>query len=565
MLPGIRIGRIAVIILCFFISACNNPVHRHADKKVFRYNESGGITSLDPVFANNDANTRACMQLYNGLVQVDSLLNIQPCIAKSWEIVSRGQVFIFHLRTDVYFHENNSFDVREEFNVIHNKNNPIRVTRKVIAKDFIYSFNRLTDPLIASPSRWVMDRVQRDSLGKISGMEALDDSTLKITLDRPFTPFLSMLSMVCFSVVPHEVVDYFGADFRSHPCGTGAFSFRIWKPDMELVFLKNENYFEINSAGQRLPFLDAIEISFIPEKENELIEFLKGNLDLINGIDWAIRNQLLTHTGQLQPRFAGKLNFESSPFLNTEYLSIVNDCGKGKLKSNPLCDKRIRQALSYGFYRRNLSRYLSGNIGVAGIDGIVPPGLPSYDSSIVVGYYYYPSKVRSLLKESGHEDGEGLPEIVLHTNMEAKDLCEYIQKQWQEFGFNVRIDIRSHEEQMQMISEGKLSFFRSSWIADYPDAENFLGLFYSKNLPPKGYNFTHFANKDYDEMYEKAMEETNDSARYVLYRFMDQLLMENAPIITVYYDQSIRITQLNISGLSHNAMNHLSLKLVQKN
>ncbi|MCX6275781.1 MAG: ABC transporter substrate-binding protein [Bacteroidetes bacterium] len=565
MRPGIRIGKIAVIILFFSLSACNNPAHRHADKKVFRYNEPGGITSLDPAFANNDANTRACMQLYNGLVQADSQLHIQPCIAKSWEIGSRGQVFVFHLRTDVYFHENNSFDVREEFDVIHNKNNPIRVTRKVIAKDFIYSFKRLTDPLIASPCRWVMDRVQRDSLGKISGIEAIDDSTLRITLDRPFTPFLSMLSMVSCSVVPQEVVDYFGADFRSHPCGTGPFLFRIWKPDMELVFLKNENYFESNLAGERLPFLDAIEISFIPEKENAFIEFLKGNLDLINGIDGPIRDQLLSRTGQLQPRFAGKFNFETSPFLNTEYLSIVNDCDKAKLKSNPLCDKRIRQALSYGFYRRNLSRYLSGNIGVAGIDGIVPPGLPSYDSSIVVGYYYYSSKVRALLKEAGHEDGKDLPEIVLHTNIEARELCEYVQKQWEEFGINVSVDLRSHEEQMQLIDEGRLSFFRSSWIADYPDAENFLGLFYSKNIPPNGHNYTHFSNKDYDEIYEKAMEETNDSARYVLYRYMDQLLMEYSPVIIVYYDQSIRITQLNISGLSHNAMGHLSLKLVQKN
>lgn len=564
MLPGIRIGKIAVIILFFSFPACNNPAHRNADKKVFRYNESGGITSLDPAFANNDANTRACMQLYNGLVQADSQLHIIPSIAKNWEISDRGKVFVFHLRTDVYFHENNCFDVREEFDVIHNRNNPIRVTRKVIAKDFIYSLSRLADPLIASPCRWVMDRVQRDSLGKISGIEALDDSTLKITLDRSFMPFLSMLSMVCCSVVPYEVVDYFGADFRSHPCGTGPFLFRIWKLDMELVFLKNENYFEINFEGQHLPFLDAIEISFIPEKESAFIEFLKGNLDVINGIDGAIRDQLLTRTGQLQPRFAGKFNFEISPFLNTEYLSIVLDCDKAKFNNNPLCDKRIRQALSYGFYRRNLSRYLSGNIGLAGIDGIVPPGLPSYDSSIVVGYYYYPSKIRSLLKESGYENGKGIPEIVLHTNIEARELCEYIQKQWKEFGFNVRIDIRSHEEQMQMITDGKLSFFRSSWIADYPDAENFLGLFYSKNIPPNGYNYTHFSNNDYDEIYEKAMEETNDSMRYVYYRFMDQLLMENAPVIVVYYDQSVRITQLNISGLSHDAMKNLSLKVVRK-
>lgn len=556
---------IAAICLLLLITSCRNPAHRHADKKVFRYNEAGGITSLDPAFANNEANTRACMQLYNGLVQADSDLKIRPCIAKSWEILEKGRVFIFHLRNDIYFHENNSFDVRQEFNVIHNKNNPIRVTRRVTARDFNFSLRRLIDPLVASPCRWVLNLVQRDTLGNLNGIVAMNDSTLRITLKKPFVPFLSMLTMACCSVVPYEVVDYFGADFRSHPCGTGPFQFRIWKPEAELVFLKNENYFETDETGNRLPFLDAVEISFISERENAFIEFLKGNLDILMGIDGSFRDQLLTRTGQVQPRFKDKFTFETIPYLNTEFLSIVMDCDGDQIKNNPLCDKRIRQALSYGFYRRDLRRYLYGNIGVAGTDGIVPPGLPSFDSSVVVGYSYYPSKVKALLKEAGHENGNGLPEIVLHTNVEAKELCEYIQKQWEEFGFKIRLHIHSHQEQMQMIDENKLNFFRSSWIADYPDAENYLGLFYSRNKPPAGYNFTHFSNRDYDDIYEKAMEELNDSVRFTYYHYMEQLLMENVPVIIAYYDQSVSLTGSQISGLQNNAMNLLSLKTVRKN
>ncbi|MEO8086901.1 MAG: ABC transporter substrate-binding protein [Bacteroidota bacterium] len=553
-----------IILLAIIASGCSNRAHRHADKKVFRYNESGGITSLDPAFASNEANTRACMQLYNGLVQADSNLNIKSCIARSWDVQEKGKVFVFHLRNDIFFHENNSFDVREEFNELHNKSNPIRVTRKVIASDFVVSFKRLIDPLTASPCLWVMNHVLRDSLGKMTGIEAVDDSTLKITLKKPFVPFLSMLSMVCCSVVPHEVVDYFGADFRSHPCGTGPFQFRIWKPDVELVFLKNENYFESNSKGERLPFLDAVEISFIPEGENAFIEFLKGNLDILMGINGMIRDQLLTRTGQLQPRFEDKFNFQISPYLNTEYLSVVNNCKDSTAKNNPLCDKRIRQALSYGFYRKNLRRYLYGNIGVPGNDGIVPPGLPSYDSTVVVGYNYYPSKVRALLKEAGYEDGKGMPELILHTNTEAREMCDYIVRQWEEFGLNVHVVVQSHDDQMNMIDEGKMSFFRSSWIADYPDAENFLSNFYSKNIPPIGYNATHFSNRDFDEIYEKAMEEVNDSTRFIYYQYMDQLLIENAPVLIVYYDQSVRLTQPGLSGLSRNAMNYLLLKEVRK-
>jgi oligopeptide transport system substrate-binding protein len=557
------------LYMCFLFPAtftgCNNPSDRHRDKKVFRYNEAMGITSLDPAFANNEANSRACVQLYNGLVQTDSQMHIIPCIAKSWKILEKGKVFVFTLRNDIFFHENNSFDIREEFNVIHNKNNPIRITRKVVASDFIFSLGRLVDPLVASPCAWVLKHVQRDSLGVITGIDALNDSTLRITLDKPFMPFLSMLSMVCCSVVPHEVVDYFGADFRSHPCGTGPFMFRIWKTDAELVFLKNENYFETNSSGQRLPFLDAIEISFITNKENAFIEFLKGNLDILFGIDGMIRNQLLTRTSQLQPRFKDKFNYVTSPYLNTEFLSFVLDSNARDVRKNPLADSRIRRALSFGFYRKNLRRYLEGNIGVPGNDGMVPPGLPSYDSATVVGYYYYPSKVKALLKEAGYENGDGLPEFVLHTNIEAKELCGYIQRQWEEFGIKVKLEFHSHDDQMRMIGKGELPFYRSSWIADYPDAENYLGLFYSKNIPPNGYNFTHFSNHDYDDVYEKAMEEVNDSIRYVYYRYMDQMLMENAPVIVVYYDQSVRLTNLNITGFANNAMNLVSLKEVRKN
>jgi oligopeptide transport system substrate-binding protein len=551
------------LLILLAVMGCNNPSRRHASKSVFRYNEIAGITSLDPAFANTQENTRACLQLYNGLVQADTLLRVRPSIAKSWDVLEKGKVFVFHLRGDIFFHENNSFDIREQFNVIHNKDNPIRVTRKVVAADFRFSMLRLADPLVGSPCAWVMNKVRRDSLGNITGIEAVNDSTLRITLSKPFMPFLSMLTMVCCSVVPHEVVQYFGADFRNHPCGTGPFLFRIWKPNVELVLLKNENYFETNSAGERLPFLDAIQISFIPEHENAFIEFLKGNLDVLNGIHGDFRDQLLTRTGQLQPRFVGKFNFKTAPYLNTEHLSIVLDCDSGA-GSNPLCDKRIRQALSHAFYRKNMRRYLYGNIGIPGNDGIVPPGLPSYDSAVVVGYYAYPSKVRTLLKEVGHENGKGLPELVLYTNVEARELCEYIKKQWEEYGFRVRLEVQSHDEQMRGISDGKLPFFRSSWIADYPDAENYLGLFYSKNIPPNGFNFTRFSNKDFDEIYENAMEEVNDSVRYRYYQYMDQLLMENAPVIVVYYDQVVRLTQLSISGLRSNAMNYLILKETRK-
>ena len=131
------------------------------------------------------------------------------------------------------------------------------------------------------------------------------------------------------------------------------------------------------------------------------------------------------------------------------------------------------------------------------------------------------------MKEAGYENGVGLPEITLHTNVEAKELCSYIQRQWEEFGFKIKVEVHSHAEQMHMISKGELPFYRSSWIADYPDAENYLSVFYSKNPAPP--NYTRYHNSKFDAVFEKALSETNDSLRYRLYQQADSIMMEDAP------------------------------------
>jgi peptide/nickel transport system substrate-binding protein len=114
------------------------------------------------------------------------------------------------------------------------------------------------------------------------------------------------------------------------------------------------------------------------------------------------------------------------------------------------------------------------------------------------------------------------------------------------------------------VANNKIAFFRKSWVCDYPDEENFLSLFYSKNWSPKGANYTHYYNPQFDALYERSQSELNDSVRYEYYRQMDQLLIDNAPVVPLYYDQVVRLVQNNISGLTSNAMNLLELKRVKK-
>jgi len=230
-------------------------VVRNPKYSVFRYNQASGISSLDPAFAKDQATIWACNQLYNSLVSLDSNLRVVPSLAKSWEVSEDGKVYLFHLRNNVYFHNNPCF--------------PGGKGRKLIAEDVVYSFHRIVDPKTASPGAWIFN-------GKIaagSPFLALNDSTFQLKLSKPFPPVLGMLSMQYCSVVPREAVEKYGSNFRANPVGTGAFQLKNWVEGNALMMLKNENYFEIDDKGNRLPYIDGVNVSFIDNKKTEFLSF----------------------------------------------------------------------------------------------------------------------------------------------------------------------------------------------------------------------------------------------------------------------------------------------------
>jgi len=187
-------------------------------------------------------------------------------------------------------------------------------------------------------------------------------------------------------------------------------------------------------------------------------------------------------------------------------------------------------------------------------------GLPSF-SQKVKGYDYNSEKAKQLIEDSQFDLNT---EIILSTTSSYLDLCEYIQSQLSEIALNVRVEVNPPSTHRQMVATSKLNFFRGSWIADYPDAENYLSLFYSKNFCPNGPNYTHFKNDSFDILYEKALSVTDTERRNLLYQQMDQMLVNNAVIAPLYYDRVLRFTAKNISGFDSNAMNLLDLKRVQK-
>jgi peptide/nickel transport system substrate-binding protein len=536
---------IIFFLITISVSSCQSGFKKPKGKTVFKYNESAGISSLDPAFARDQANIWADNQLYNSLVQLDDDLLVQPSLAKSWIIEDKGTKYQFVIRNDVYFHNSEAFDGGQG--------------RKMTALDIEYSLKRVLKPKTLSPGAvWLQNIIAKNNSGEFE-INATNDTTLIIRLKEAFSPFLGRLSMPYFSVVPKEAIDFYGNDFGRHPVGTGPFYFKMWKEGVKLIFLKNEKYFEVKN-GIRLPHLDAVAISFIIDKQSTFLEFVKGNIDFISGIDPSYKDELLLANGSLNPKYDDKINLLTKPYLNTEYLGFLMENNKDTV----LLDKRIRKAINYGFDRKKMMRYLRNNIGIAGNNGFVPIGMPGFEAGNTKGYFYSPDSVLNLLAEAGYPNAKGLPTITLATTSAYLDLCKYIQQELGKLGVKIEIDVHQPASLRQMVANARITFFRGSWIADYADPENYLALFYSPNFSPGGANYTHFSSPIYDDLYERARAEVNDSIRLGMYRKMDQMVIDEAPVVILYYDQVLRFVSKDISGLGVNAMNQLSLKNVVK-
>lgn len=550
---AIRYFNFVLIVAALFSWGCggNKNKSKEEQRSVFRYNESAGISSLDPAFARDQANIWAVNQIYNGLVQMNDKLEVIPCIAKSWNISEDGLKYTFTLRNDVYFHEHAAFKDKK---------------RKVVAADFVNSFFRIIDETVASPGAWIFNNIDRTAKNGYLGFEAENDTVLNIYLSKPFPPFLGLLTMQYCSVIPIEVVDYYGKDFRNNPVGTGPFKFKMWKEGVKLVLMKNEGYFEKDEKGTKLPYLDAVSVSFVNDKQTEFLDFIKGNLDFISGLDGrgSYKDEIITRDGKLNDKYADKIKMQSQPYLNTEFIGINMTLPEAEGKNNPLKMKAVRQAINYGFDRKKLISFLRNNIGSPATSGITPMGLPSFDSKKVEGYDYNPEKAKQLLMEAGFPGGKGLPEIKLSCTEKRLDIFEFIQSQLNEVGIKIKLDVNASAVHRQMEAKGALQMFWKSWIADYPDAENYFALFYSKNSAAGGPNTTNFKNQLFDVLYEQAQTQTNDSIRFNTYQQMDRLIVNEAPLVPLYYDQVVRLTQKNIEGMESNAMNLLTLKKVKK-
>jgi oligopeptide transport system substrate-binding protein len=556
------------ILALVVISSCGGG-EKKSDKKantakgdvkygdVMRYNETEYFRSLFPLNITEVVGHRIVNNVYEGLVMLNQAdLTVEPCLATNWDVNEDATVFTFHLRPGVYFHDDECFANGKG--------------REVKAEDFVYSMNLLCSEKTANEGFWLFqglvkgaDECHDGKTKTVEGIKALNDSTLELTLVKPFSAFLYRLAMPFCAVFPKEAFDKYGLEMREKCVGTGPFRVKKLLNNETVILARNENYWGVDQYGNKLPYLDGVKISFIKDEKIELLSLRKGELDYKYRLPLDAVKEVLDANGNLTADYK-QFQLQKTPELSAQFY--------GFFLPNPIfANKDVRQAFNYAVDRKKLVDYTLQGEGTAGMYGVVPVGIKGYDNTMIKGYDFNPEKARELMAKAGYKDGKGFPKITLQINSGGgrnEKIAESVQKMLTEtLGIEIEIKQLVWAQHTENYEKGKAEFFRYAWVADYPDPENFLNLFYGKHVPAKledkAYlNSVRYKNPKFDALFEKALSIPNEAERYKLYEQCDQMLADDAPVIILYNSVNRRLLQPYVRNYPANGMEYRAYREV---
>ena len=532
---------------------------------IFIANELENIRSLDPVGVNDVVSHHVSHQIYDGLIDLDTNLQIVPMLAKRWEISPDGLTYTFYLRNDATFHDNACF--------------PGGKGRKFVASDVVYSFTRVLDPRTGSlgfdfyknyveGAKEYNEEVSKATsekreprLMEVSGYKALNDTTFQIKLKKSFAPFIYYMCQGFAYVVPKEAVEKYGKDYFQNPVGTGPFVFQNWTPDLEINLKRNPNYWDKDVHGNQIPYLEGVKFRFIKDLSQQLLEFKNGNLYESYRIPNELFKTIVNEDKTLTPEYS-QFTVQRKTALSTQYYGFL-------VTSKIFSDVRVRQAFNYAIDRDKILKYvLNGSANDPAIYGMVPPVMPNYNAKQVKGYSFDLVKAKQLMSDAGFPGGKGFPEVTLNINEGGgrnTQIAEAIQDMLREIGVTVKLQLLQFAQHLDNIDAGRSDFYRLGWNADYPDPETFLNLFYGKNVPsnPKDVspiNSFRYVNPQYDALFEKAIATVDIAERNRLYEQAEQLAVNDAVCLFIYYDEDWRLVQSFVRGFALDPMHRVNMR-----
>lgn len=529
---------------------------------IFRLNETEYIKTLYPPAITDAYSNRVANQIYEGLFKfkADNLSTING-LAESYTIDESGTVYTIKIRDGVYFHDDPCFSSGRG--------------RKLIAEDVAFCFTQVCTQSPHNQNFSVFsgllkgaDEYYRASAGgaspsfNVSGIEVLDQRTLRLTLTRPHATFLMNLAGPAGYIYPPEAFEKYGTDMRNNPVGTGPFRLGTLEENISIILPKHERYWRSDQYGNQLPFLDALSVQFINSKNTELLEFRKNNLDMIYRLPTEHIIEILENNQTGTGEFT-RYELQREPEMVTQFLAF--NMADKKLFSN----RDLRKAISYAIDREKILNFALNNEGYApGHHGITPPVFTDYNITQIPGYQLNIDSARYYLARAGYPNGKGFPKIELMLNAEGDrntNVAVELQKQLNDY-LNIQVEINTYPfaQLLERAYSGRFEVMRSAWYADYPSPENFLWVFYSGSLDRQNRgvaypNIVRYNNVTFNRLYEQALRARSIQEANELFLRAEKVLMKDAPIIVLWYDEGYRLLQSYVKNFPNNPMQYRDL------
>ena len=518
----------------------------------FNFCSKNRIHHLHPSLISDESTSLVAHQIFEGLVKLNSKnLEVEPCLAQSFEFNPKTFVYTFKLKDNIYFHNNKCF-----------KNG---IGRKVTVNDVIYTFKNICTKQIINGGyhntfKGVVKGVEdyfNGSSNKISGIRAINSNTIEIELHRPNGLFLKRLAGINFSIIAKEAVQKYGIE---NYVGTGPFiPLKFDSYNDQQILIRNKNYYQKDIDGIQLPYLDSIYIDFeigIKHQIKNVIE--KKSSAVLNLPFRAVKRVFRDH----KDKFDSEIMMQSAPFLCTNYIEF-------NLNSDILKNKKIRQAISFALNKQEITDKVFGETrGKIGDSGITHPYIPNYRKNGVNGYSYNSDTAKKLVQNCGIDSIRALQLDISEEDYKSLGVADEIRFQLEkELGIIIEINIVPERYKIEKARYAKGDMYISKSIANFSSPEGFLNIFYGKTVPkslsiPSFPNTTRFVNKDFDRTLDRARRSIDEENANKSYAAAERLLMEECPIAVLWYEESNRLVNSEIKGLPLNQIQYIDLSKV---
>lgn len=529
------------------------------------------ISGFDPINASDRYSGNETGKVYEGLYEFHPLkrpYELMPNLAESLPVVSPdGLTYTFKLKKGVLFHDSPAFKDG--------------IGREMIADDVIYSIKRLADPKLNAKGWWLLDgrilglnewRTKHATLEasnydeEIEGLKKVDNYSIQIKLTKPFPQFLYALAMPYTFIVAKEAVTHFGNEFLNYPVGTGPFILPKYEQSSMITYVRNPKFRDkfypsegeegdeklglLADAGKKIPLVDKINVHIVVESQPKWLSFMKGKDDLLEVKDVNIQ-QTITPTKELRPEHKEKgIRMFLNPVLDVTYFAFNNE--------EPIFkDKRVRQAMNLAFDRAGYNKLFHENTAVEA-NGPVPPGLAGYRKEFKNPYIKLDiEQAKKLLAEAGYPNGKGFPTIVVQTRSDtiSRQQVEFFEKSMEKIGINIDVGMNTWPELVNKVTKKQHQMYTMAWGADYPDAENFLGLLYCPNQSP-GSNGANYCNPEFDAIYQTATIMQDSPERTSQYEKLNEMVSLDAPWVFGFHRTDIYLSQAWLKNFKHMEFNH---------